>query len=55
MRWLLTPTLQRRVLLAMSLAFVLVWLALVIRGVYLGTDAGRRDTRIETLSMLVSE
>ena len=55
MKWLLQPTLQRRVLLAMSLAFVLVWFALIIRGVYLGTDTERRDTRIKRLSTLVAE
>jgi two-component system sensor histidine kinase QseC len=55
MKWLLQPTLQRRVLLAMSLAFVLVWMALVIRGVYLGTNTEHRDKRIMVLSTLVLE
>jgi two-component system sensor histidine kinase QseC len=55
MKWLLQPTLQRRVLLAMSLAFVLVWMALVIRGVYLGSNTEHRDKRIMELSTLVLE
>jgi two-component system sensor histidine kinase QseC len=55
MKWLLQPTLQRRVLLAMSLAFVLVWMALVIRGVYLGVNTADRDKRVMVLSTLVLE
>lgn len=55
MKWLLQPTLQRRVLLAMSLAFALVWMALVIRGVYLGSNTEHRDKSIVELSTLVLE
>ncbi len=53
MRRLLQPTLQRRVLLAMSLAFVLVWLALVVYGVHNGADAGKREKLIRSLGALV--
>jgi signal transduction histidine kinase len=55
MKRLLQPTLQRRVLLAMSLAFVLVWLALVVYEVYQGADVARRDKGIKTLAELASE
>ena len=55
MKRLLQPTLQRRVLLAMSLAFVLVWLALVVYGVYQGTNPARRDEGIKSFATLTSE
>lgn len=55
MKRLLMPTLQRRVLLAMSLAFVLVWLALVAYGVYQGIDPVRRDKGIKSFTKLTSE
>lgn len=55
MKRLFKPTLQRRVLLAMSLAFVLVWLALVAYEVYQGTDGDRRDAGIKSLAKLASE
>lgn len=55
MKWFLTPTLQRRVLLAMSLALAFAWLVLAAYSLYQETDSERRESGIRNFARLISE
>ena len=55
MRRLLEPTLQRRVLLAMTLAFVLVWLVLTVHGVSQVMDTQAREKGVRKYAEMVAE
>ncbi len=55
MKRLLEPTLQRRVLLALTFAFVLVWMALTAQGVYRTMDMDAREKGIRKYAELIAQ